>query len=75
MQFSAIIFAAATLFAAGEACKCFQGSNIDFPASRSCCAQSRGRWTGTDCAFAGTNGNLGTFNSCCHQRSGNSDCE
>ncbi|TQV91284.1 hypothetical protein IF1G_10165 [Cordyceps javanica] len=67
MKVSAIIIAAATLFAAGEACKCFTGSNINFGASRNCCAQSGGRWTGDDCAFAGTGGNLGKFNSCCGQ--------
>ncbi|KAF1738205.1 hypothetical protein CRV24_000127 [Beauveria bassiana] len=75
MQFSTIIFAAATLFAAGDACKCFTGANINFGASRKCCSQSGGRWTGDDCAFAGTGGNLGKFNSCCGQNGANSDCE
>ncbi|OAA70860.1 hypothetical protein LEL_09451 [Akanthomyces lecanii RCEF 1005] len=74
MQFTSTLLAIATMLAVGDACKCFQGANIQFGVSHGCCDQAGGRWTGDDCAFAGTGGNLGTFNSCCGNNGGNSDC-
>ncbi|EJP69839.1 uncharacterized protein BBA_00708 [Beauveria bassiana ARSEF 2860] len=74
MKFTATIIAVAAMSAVSDACKCFQGANINFGASRTCCAQAGGNWTGDDCAFAGTNGNLGKFNSCCGSNGSNSDC-
>ena len=62
-----------TQLAAAMACKCWQGNNIDFGASRNCCAQSGGTWTGDDCAFA-PGGDLGKFNPCCGSQGNVTDC-
>lgn len=74
MKFSAVILAAATFFATGEACKCWKGNNIQFSQSHGCCDQAGGNWTGDDCAFAGTGGDLGKFNSCCTSGGSVTDC-
>ncbi|KAJ3472803.1 hypothetical protein NLG97_g10706 [Lecanicillium saksenae] len=74
MKFTAVIIAAATLFATGDACKCFKGNNIQFSTSHGCCNDAGGNWTGDDCAFAGTHGNLGKFNNCCVAAGAVTDC-
>lgn len=74
MKFNAVIIAAAALFATGEACKCWKGNNIQFGDSRACCSKAGGNWTGDDCAFAGSGGDLGKFNKCCVSHGDVTDC-
>jgi len=74
MKPTSILLAIAALFAAGEACKCWQGSNFNIIDSRTCCERASGKWDGRDCPDRSLPNPATTFNNCCRQHSSSTDC-